>query len=170
MTTMHFYLKGNVYNRRESVKDLLRKGADPNVQDEFGNTPLMREVCSGSNHDVKELLRYGADPNVHDDDGLTPLMRALCYNDVEKVKDLLKHGANIENLKTKDGRTTTMCATVNRNYEVAKLVIHEAIKRRNKKDNMNKLITLIPYYVNKRTFRKCKNVLNMDVMKYICEF
>lgn len=168
--TTKFFIKNGVYNRKESVKDLLRQCADPNVQNKYGNTPLIIEVCSGRDQDVKYLLKNGADPNVQDDDGLTPLMRALCYNDIEKIKDLLKHGANIENLKTKDGRTTTMCATVNNNFTAAKLVIREAIKRRNKKDNMNKLIKSIPYCVNKKTFMKCKNKLNMDVMKYICEF
>ena len=168
--TTKFFIKNDVYNRKESVKDLLRQGADPNVQDKYGNTPLMIEVCSGRDQDVKYLLKNGADPNVQDDDGLTPLMIALCYNDIEKIKDLLKHGADIENLKTKDGRTTTTCATVNRNYEVAKMVICEAIARRKKKDSMNKLIDSIPYYVNKRTFMKCNNRLNMDVMRYISEF
>lgn len=140
------------------------------IQDERGNTPLMREVCYNHIKNVKDLLKRGADPNVQDEDGLTPLMRALCYNHIENVKDLLKHGADIENLKTKDGRTTTKCATVNGNYEVAQLVIREAITRRNKKDTMNKLIESIPYYVNKRTFMKCDNRLNMDVMRYISEF
>jgi len=154
----------------ENVKDLLKHGADPNIQDERGLTPLRIAVCYNHIENVKDLLKHGADPNVQDQQGLTPLMRALCYNHIENVKDLLKHGADIEKLKTNDGRTTTICATVNRNYEVAKLVIREAIKRRNKKDTMNKLIASIPYHVNKITFMKCENRLNMNVMKYICEF
>ena len=169
MTTKHFH-KDGVYNRKETVKDLLKHGADPNVQDEYGNTPLMREVNYNHIENVKDLLKHGADPNVQDCDGLTPLMRALCYNHIEIVKDLLKHGADIENLKTDDGRTTTTCATVNRNYEVANLVIREAIARRNKKDTTTKLIQSIPYHVNKNTFLKCRNTLNIDVIKYICTY
>lgn len=152
------------------VEDLLKRGADPNIQNHSSNSPLMHAVNYNNIKNVIHLLKYSADPNVQDDHGLTPLMRALCYNHIEIVKDLLKYGAKIENLKTNDGRTTVKCATVNRNYEVAKLVINEAIKRRNKNDDMNKLIKSIPAYVNKKTFMKCKNALNMNVIKYICDF
>ena len=134
------------------------------------NTSIMRETCYNDIKNVKYLLKRGDDPNIQDEHGLTPLMRALCYDHIEIVQELLKHGAEIENLKTKDGRTTTTCATSNGNHKVAKMVICEAIARRNKKDSMNKLIDSIPYYVNKRTFMKCNNLLNMDVMRYISEF
>ena len=54
--TTKFFIKNGVYNRRESVKDLLKQGADPNVQNKYGNTPLIIEVCSGRDQDVKDWV------------------------------------------------------------------------------------------------------------------
>lgn len=155
------------YNRIETVKDLLKHGADPNIQDEHGLTPLMRAVNYNHIENVKDLLKHGADPNIQDQHGLTPLMRALCYNHIENVKILLKHGAYIEKILTHDGRTTTKCAT---NRTVAKLVIHEAIARRYTKYTINTLIASIPSHVKKNTFMKSKIPLNIDVMKHISLF
>ena len=154
------------YNNIENVKDLLKYGADPNKKIN-GYTPLMIAVNYNHIENVKDLLMYGADPNIQDQHGLTPLMRALCYNHIENVKILLKHGAYIENIQTHDGRTTTKCAT---NRTVAKLVIHEAIARRNTKYTINTLIASIPSHVKKNIFMKSKIPLNIDVMKHISLF
>lgn len=158
------------YNHIKITRLLLQYGADPNIQCKNGNTILRTAIIYNHIDNVRDLLQYGADPNIQDGDGLTPLMRALCYNHIENVRDLLKYGAIIENIQTTDGRTTITCATRNGNHKIIKMVLNEAIKRRNQTDTMIKIIESIPYHVNKKTFLGCKNALNIDVMKHICQY
>ena len=42
---------------------LLARGADPNKEDKYGNTPLYVAALPRHNHAVKVLLHGGADPN-----------------------------------------------------------------------------------------------------------
>jgi ankyrin repeat protein len=57
----------------ERVKELLKKGADSNTQDEKGRTPLHKVAYWGRVDVVRLLLVYGADLTVEDKDGKTPL-------------------------------------------------------------------------------------------------
>ena len=52
---------------------LLKYGADPNVQDNFGRTALHLAVKEGRNGVIKLLLEYGADPKAKDNRGRTAL-------------------------------------------------------------------------------------------------
>jgi ankyrin repeat protein len=57
----------------ERVKELLKKGADPNIQDKYGWTPLHNAAFEGHFDVVELLLVHEADPTVEDKDGKTPL-------------------------------------------------------------------------------------------------
>jgi serine/threonine-protein phosphatase 6 regulatory ankyrin repeat subunit C len=48
----------------ERVKELLKKGADPNTQDKKGRTPLHWAAYIGHFDVVELLLKHGADPNI----------------------------------------------------------------------------------------------------------
>ena len=48
----------------ERVRELLKKGADPNVRDEDGDTPLHDAASVGHVNVVRLLLEHGADPNI----------------------------------------------------------------------------------------------------------
>lgn len=87
----------------ETVKLLLKHGAEVNIQDRiYGFTALMF-ASESSNIDssidtVKVLLENGADINVQSTDGWTALMLASRYSNkdssIETVKLLLEHGAD----------------------------------------------------------------------------
>ncbi|KAJ4869438.1 ADP-ribosylation factor GTPase-activating protein AGD4 [Raphanus sativus] len=52
-------------------------GADPNMRDYHGRTPLHHCISSGNHKFAKILLRRGARPSIEDDGGLSVLERAM---------------------------------------------------------------------------------------------
>jgi len=72
------------------IKYLLKFGADINVKDMFGWTPLMYAVNSSDLETVKYLVEYGADIDIKNNNGFNALMLALDadYLDVANYLDL----------------------------------------------------------------------------------
>ena len=75
----------------EIVKELLKQGADPNFQNEHGQTAL--HVCNEI-ETIQILLSYGANPNITDCNGDTPLHHASITVRVDKMRQLLNQGAD----------------------------------------------------------------------------
>jgi ankyrin repeat protein len=76
------------------VKTLLDQGADPNMRNDVGATPLMRAVNDLDK--TRLLIDRGANINARSDDGRTPLLIAAgLHGAVPVVKLLIDHGANI---------------------------------------------------------------------------
>jgi ankyrin repeat protein len=59
------------------VKYLVGKGADYNIKDRAGNTPLLWAAYRGHGDVVKALLEMGADANATNKNGITPLMASI---------------------------------------------------------------------------------------------
>jgi len=87
----------------KELKILLDHGADPNVADEYGMTPLAMVAESGRFPNLaedmrvnmmQELLDHHADPNKPDDRGLPPLAYVTGRSETEIKAALLKAGAN----------------------------------------------------------------------------
>ena len=60
----------------DDVVVALRKGADPNIPDSYGYTPLHQAAMDRCYLLVKTLLNYGADPNIKSSKGKTALQSA----------------------------------------------------------------------------------------------
>ncbi len=71
----------------KGFKLLLRNGADPNLQNKNGMTPLMFACYKNSEYAVKKLLKYGADPKLLDGQGNS----ALSYAKTDKIRDLISY-------------------------------------------------------------------------------
>ena len=98
---------------KERFRNLLKQGADPNIQDPEGKTVLMKVAKKGEKDIVLLLLAYGADPNIQDNKGRTALMEiADCWTCEDKdkediIKILLKNEAD-PNIQNNEGRTAFM--------------------------------------------------------------
>ncbi len=87
-------------NSRAMVR-LMAKGAEVNLPNKFGQTPLHVAAGAGAHGAIETLLKAGADVAARDLRGRTPLMFA---QDMKTVTLLQRHGADI-NAKDRTGRT-----------------------------------------------------------------
>jgi ankyrin repeat protein len=82
-----------LYGDADSVRLLLKSGADPNLRNDAGATALM--WATDDPERTRLLLESGADANARSDDGRTPLLIAAGrVGSGAVVKLLLDHGAN----------------------------------------------------------------------------
>ena len=72
------------------IIELVKAGADINIADNRGRTPINNAAEFGNDDCVALLVAYDADINIADNDGYTPMKRAL-KKDHEKVVKLLKY-------------------------------------------------------------------------------
>jgi hypothetical protein len=80
--------------RTNAVKVLLEAGADPNVKDERGCTPLYNATRFGHIDVVKVLLEAGADLNAKVWGGVKVLSWAVSHGHTEIVKTLIELGVD----------------------------------------------------------------------------
>ena len=107
------------------VRLLLERGADANMVDAGGWSPLRESLRQCIISDVaKLLLEYGADPNlIHAYTGETPLMRAVLNKRLDLVRVLLDHGADPNLAHTTTGQTVLMKAVVEPSVDIIKVLL-----------------------------------------------
>ena len=76
------------------VRFLLQRGADPNIRNKKGMTPLQLATAMGFTDGVEALVKGGASVNVSDQTGETPLIAAVHARNVTLVRLLLETGAD----------------------------------------------------------------------------
>ncbi|RDW65756.1 uncharacterized protein DSM5745_09495 [Aspergillus mulundensis] len=86
---------GKHWWHRDGIRYLLQRGANPNLCNGKGQSPLHIAVKGGYRRAsiVRILLEHGANPDLVDLDGNTPL--SLAAGDPDLVRLLLQHGADI---------------------------------------------------------------------------
>lgn len=87
-----------VTNRRDAtwIRFLTARGANPNLRDKNGVSPLMAAVRLGFNEGVEALVAAGASVDVASDTGETPLISAVHRRDIGLIRILLEAGADPE--------------------------------------------------------------------------
>mmetsp|Transcript_9397 Transcript_9397/g.18050 ORF Transcript_9397/g.18050 Transcript_9397/m.18050 type:complete len:183 (-) Transcript_9397:1691-2239(-) len=88
MTTMLH--EAVVMDRYDIFTFLLRQGANPNLRDRNGMTPLLKAASLGRTNFVYALLQHGVNPNQRDPYGNTPLTKARLHEEWEVVDLLMK--------------------------------------------------------------------------------
>ena len=103
-----------VQNRKEDIARLLiQKGADVNVTNNGGETPLINAAHRGLYPIVEMLLDAGANVNQASNGGYTPLMASCGRGHSEVAKLLLANGANTEAHTTNNATALIDAVTAN---------------------------------------------------------
>ena len=86
-TPLHFAASGG---HVAIVRELVRAGADVDIEDEEGCSAVHLAVFRGFEEVVKELVRTGANVDTRDSEGETPLHTACSHGNVAMVREILR--------------------------------------------------------------------------------
>ena len=110
------------WNHYMGVRLLLELGADANIQDVYGYTPLHSSASEGHENLSKLLLKNNADANTRNTDGDAPLHNSVCGGLFNLSQLLIEAGSNV-NLRNKKGRTPLYIAVKNKHIRLIKLLL-----------------------------------------------
>jgi len=104
------------------VKFLIKKGANVNVSDSFGSTPIGKAAARGNIQMVKLLIVAKADL-ASESHGNTPLMLAAGAGQIEMVEFFLKQGVPVNQISKLTGRTAIFSAIHSERSEMVRALI-----------------------------------------------
>jgi ankyrin repeat protein len=111
------------WNDSDTADLLLRAGAQANLANDFGMTPLSQACTNGSAPFVRLLLKGGANPNLAIATGETPLMTCAKTGSVDAVKLLIEYGAVVDAKEPAQNQTALMWAAAERHPSVVTALI-----------------------------------------------
>src|SRR5439155_7592017 len=98
-------------------------GADINVKNEYGVTPLSEAAVNGNTAIIEKLLKAGANADSPSADGMTALMIVARGTNIKAAKLLLDHGANVNAAEQQKKQTALIWAAAQNQPEMVKLLI-----------------------------------------------
>ena len=110
-----------------TASSLLQRGADVNVLDNHGFSPLHQASEEGRIDIVRFLLEHDADVNLQGSTGVTPLGSASHAGEIEVSRLLLQWGANV-NFQTKKGHSPLHGTVIRGHLDVTRLLIESGAK------------------------------------------
>ncbi|XP_058797872.1 DNA-binding protein RFXANK-like isoform X2 [Phymastichus coffea] len=122
------------YGQLNSVRLLLKAGADKDYRGSDGQSALHFAAAYGHHDVVKMLLNHGADPNASEDEGNTPLIYGAQGDHPHVCHELLTRGANLT--ATNVYGLSAYKAAILKNSTTAKAVIDNYL--------LQKLVNVIP--------------------------
>lgn len=117
----------------ELVAHFLTRGANPNIGDMHGTSPLILAASKGDTISLKLLMDAGADIDQADVLGETPLMVAINYESVAVARVLLEAGCNLT-LHNLDDRDARKVALLYRDMTFVKMIDDELAARKSRED------------------------------------
>jgi uncharacterized protein len=106
----------------DQVRELVDAGADVNLPQADGSTPLLWAAYHSYPEMVTALLEAGADPDAANQFGITPLLQASRYGDTPVIRALLDGGAALQS-KHPEGETLLMAAARSGSTEAVSLLL-----------------------------------------------
>lgn len=104
------------------LRFLIQKGANPNLSDGRGNTPMILAVMSGFDEGVDILITYKANINLGNSSGETPLILAVQRGKYDLARRLLDAGADPDKADIIAGMSARDYAKQSRSPAVVKLL------------------------------------------------
>ena len=162
-TPLHTAVKTIESGLTDVIQALIRKGADPNIQDFAGKTPLHTAVERHNLAAIRELLRTpGIRTDIKDIGGMTPLQKAVSLCNKEMILILAKAPGMRFDTKDNKGMTVLHAAILSEYGDIIYELIRIPGIRFDIKDDCNHtpLDISIPesymnkYFPDKRTFWK----------------
>ncbi|CAG9331330.1 unnamed protein product [Blepharisma stoltei] len=111
-----------LYGLTDIVKLLLEKGADPNIPNEIGETPLHHAADNNEYEIAKLLLENNANPNLFTNENETALHQATFRGQVKIVELLMSKGAN-PNIVNNYGKTSLHTAAEYDQIECVRILL-----------------------------------------------
>jgi hypothetical protein len=111
------------------IRFLTQRGADPNIRNKKGVTPIQLATSMGFIDGVEALIKAGADVNVADQTGETPLIAAVHQRNPELARVLLAKGADPEH-NDNSGRSARQYMELMSGNALLKQVFAEADAKR----------------------------------------
>ncbi|MCK5644078.1 MAG: ankyrin repeat domain-containing protein, partial [Gammaproteobacteria bacterium] len=126
------------------IQEAIQAGADVNVRNKYGVTPLMMASQNGHVEVVKLLLAAKANVNAVDKtDGVTPLLIASVKGHTEIVKLLIAAKADVNAVRKTDGVTPLFMASRDGHTEIVKLLLAAAKANVNAADKTDGVTPLL---------------------------
>ncbi|WCM26516.1 ankyrin repeat domain-containing protein [Sphingomonas sp. QA11] len=113
------------------LRYLLAQGADPNIKDDKGNTPLLVAAGLGQIDLMQVLIEKNANVNLANSSGETPLIRAVQRRDLGMARTLLAAGGDPDQADVIAGKSARDYAVEDaRSTAMAKLMAETPKKAR----------------------------------------
>lgn len=128
-----------VTERRDAlwIRFLTEHGANPNIRNKQGVSPLQMAVTLGYAEGVDALLKAGADVEVSNVAGETPLIAAVHSRDIPIIRMLLEKGANADRTDNSGRTARDYAALLKGNSQVMDEIEKADEKRKGKDDAAN---------------------------------
>lgn len=152
--------KGDLASRTDNLlQTLIDSGAQVDVRDRRGFTPLHNCAQTLAYERMGILLSAGADPNLRDRKGRTPLVLSVQHGDFRSSALLLLFGAN-PNLSLWNGRSPLHIATLDGRPKIIRLLLHKmADPNQQDKHGRPPLLLLIAMGSKSSHFEKVLSIL-----------
>ncbi|CAG2159659.1 unnamed protein product [Oppiella nova] len=107
-----------------TLQHLVKLGADLEMKDLEGRSPLHVSAWQGITHVVKTLIDCGADINAVDNEGRTALHMCAWNGHLEVVRLMIEAGADLNHVSTTQGATPLLIAAQQAHIETCSLLLN----------------------------------------------
>ncbi|KAI1429531.1 ankyrin repeat-containing domain protein [Xylaria sp. FL1777] len=139
LTALHFSI-----DKSDSIKWLMEHGADGNVQDVDGHTPMMRAALYGDANSFVSFLEYKYDVSLVSQSKKTVLHLLAGEGKTDQGRELLKRHINILSIRDESNTSALHRAILSRNIDFAAMLLSEFYPKIDKDSRLRDLRAIMP--------------------------